>query len=43
MVIERGGLDEVGSVKEFGAMMDELGIWKWWRRGMGFEGEGIQD
>ncbi|OQE13475.1 hypothetical protein PENFLA_c047G08721 [Penicillium flavigenum] len=30
------GLDEVESVKEFGAIMAERGVWNWWRRGMGY-------
>lgn len=30
------GLDEVESVKEFGSMMAKRGVWKWWRRGMGY-------
>lgn len=30
------GLDEVESVKEFGAIMAKRGVWKWWRRGMGY-------
>jgi hypothetical protein len=31
-----GKLEEVDSVKEYGAMMDELGARSWWRRGMGY-------
>lgn len=31
-----GRLEEVESVKEFGARMEGLGLWNWWRRGMGF-------
>ena len=34
-----GRLEEVESVREFGALMEGLGVWKWWRRGMGFVGE----
>ncbi|KAJ5772774.1 hypothetical protein N7457_007670 [Penicillium paradoxum] len=30
------GLDEVESVKEFGGIMAQRGIWNWWRRGMGY-------
>ena len=30
------GLREVESIKEFGAVMQELGIWEWWRRAMGY-------
>ena len=30
------GLDEVESVKEFGAIMAKRGVWNWWRRGMGY-------
>ncbi|KAJ5429057.1 hypothetical protein N7491_006073 [Penicillium cf. griseofulvum] len=30
------GLDEVESVKEFGGIMAKRGVWKWWRRGMGY-------
>ncbi|OJJ43683.1 hypothetical protein ASPZODRAFT_74110 [Penicilliopsis zonata CBS 506.65] len=30
------GLVEVGSVKEFGGLMEKRGVWKWWRRGMGY-------
>jgi hypothetical protein len=33
-----GKLEEVESVKEFGARMEELGVWRWWRRGMGYVG-----
>ncbi|KAF2005221.1 hypothetical protein P154DRAFT_518753 [Amniculicola lignicola CBS 123094] len=33
---EFGKLEEVESVKEFGAHMQEAGVWQWWRRGMGF-------
>ena len=31
-----GILEEVESVKEFGSRMQELGIWDWWRKGMGY-------
>ncbi|EKG18786.1 hypothetical protein MPH_03952 [Macrophomina phaseolina MS6] len=30
------GLFEVGTVKEFGAIMQERGVWSWWRKGMGY-------
>ncbi|CAG8410540.1 unnamed protein product [Penicillium salamii] len=30
------GLDEVESVKEFGGIMAKRGVWKWWRKGMGY-------
>ncbi|KAJ5298041.1 hypothetical protein PENANT_c039G03811 [Penicillium antarcticum] len=30
------GLDEVESVKEFGSIMAQRGVWHWWRRGMGY-------
>lgn len=31
-----GKVEEVGSVKEFGVRMAELGVRKWWRQGMGY-------
>jgi hypothetical protein len=31
------GLAEVESVKEFGSVMEQRGVWHWWRRGMGYE------
>jgi hypothetical protein len=34
-----GKLEEVDSVKEYGAMMESLGVRSWWRRGMGYIGE----
>lgn len=34
-----GKLEEVDSVKEFGATMQSLGVWGWWRKGMGYAGE----
>ncbi|KAF1939156.1 hypothetical protein EJ02DRAFT_352883 [Clathrospora elynae] len=34
-----GKLEEVGDVKDFGARMEGLGIWTWWRKGMGYVGE----
>ncbi|KAL6234309.1 hypothetical protein BDW75DRAFT_241215 [Aspergillus navahoensis] len=30
------GLEEVDSVKEFGSLMAQRGIWQWWRKGMGY-------
>ncbi|CAI6262139.1 unnamed protein product [Periconia digitata] len=35
-VMKYGRLQEVESVKEFGIRMERLGIWAWWRGGMGF-------
>jgi hypothetical protein len=26
----------VESVKDFGAKIQELGVWAWWRKGMGY-------
>ncbi|ORY12306.1 hypothetical protein BCR34DRAFT_563884 [Clohesyomyces aquaticus] len=34
--VELGKLHEAQSVKEFGARMEQLGIWDWWRKGMGY-------
>jgi hypothetical protein len=34
-----GKLEEAESVKEFGARMQEMGVWAWWRKGMGYVGE----
>ncbi|KAF9738307.1 hypothetical protein PMIN06_006817 [Paraphaeosphaeria minitans] len=31
-----GKAEEVESVKDFGARIQELGIWAWWRKGMGY-------
>ncbi|KAF2190504.1 hypothetical protein K469DRAFT_733241 [Zopfia rhizophila CBS 207.26] len=31
-----GRLEDVDTVKEFGARMEQLGVWAWWRRGMGY-------
>lgn len=33
-----GKLEEVESVKEFGARMEGLCVWAWWRKGMGYAG-----
>lgn len=30
------GLSEVETVKEFGNLMEQRGIWNWWRKGMGY-------
>ncbi|KAL4790341.1 hypothetical protein BDV19DRAFT_394204 [Aspergillus venezuelensis] len=30
------GLEEVESVKEFGSLMEQRGVWNWWRKGMGY-------
>ncbi|KAL4802619.1 hypothetical protein BDV18DRAFT_147013 [Aspergillus unguis] len=30
------GLEEVDSVKEFGTLMEQRGVWQWWRKGMGY-------
>jgi hypothetical protein len=37
--IPYGKLEEVESVKDYGAMMEDLGVRNWWRRGMGYTGE----
>jgi hypothetical protein len=34
-----GKLEEADSVKAFGAKMESMGIWKWWRKGMGYVGD----
>ncbi|KAF1831582.1 hypothetical protein BDW02DRAFT_504920 [Decorospora gaudefroyi] len=34
-----GKLEEVESVKGFGARMEGLGVWRWWRKGMGYAGD----
>lgn len=34
--VKYGKLEEVESVKEFGARMQEMGVWSWWRKGMGY-------
>lgn len=33
---DKPGLREVESVKEFGGIMEDRGIWAWWRKSMGF-------
>ncbi|KAE8377525.1 hypothetical protein BDV26DRAFT_293131 [Aspergillus bertholletiae] len=30
------GLEEVETVKEFGSIMEGRGVWRWWRKGMGY-------
>ncbi|KAL2840165.1 hypothetical protein BJY01DRAFT_22136 [Aspergillus pseudoustus] len=30
------GLSEIDTVKEFGSVMEQRGVWKWWRKGMGY-------
>lgn len=37
--IPYGKLEEIQSVKDYGAMMDDLRVRNWWRRGMGYTGE----
>jgi hypothetical protein len=37
--VRYGKLEEVDSVKDYGAMMDDLGVRNWWRRGMGYVGD----
>lgn len=34
-----GKLEEAESVKDFGARMQEMGVWAWWRKGMGYVSE----
>lgn len=34
--VDKPGLREVESVKEFGGMMEDRGIWAWWRKSMGY-------
>ncbi|KAF2273344.1 uncharacterized protein EI97DRAFT_424648 [Westerdykella ornata] len=35
-----GKLEEIESVKVYGAWMKEMGLWGWWRKGMGYAQEG---
>jgi hypothetical protein len=37
--VSYGKLEEVESVKEFGAKMQRFGVHGWWRKGMGYVGE----
>jgi len=32
----KAGLSEVDTVKEFGSLMEQRGVWQWWRKGMGY-------
>lgn len=32
----KAGLSEVETVKEFGGLMEQRGVWQWWRKGMGY-------
>jgi hypothetical protein len=34
--ITYGKLEEADSVKDFGAKMESMGVWGWWRKGMGY-------
>ena len=34
-----GKLEEVDTVKDFGETMEKIGIWEWWRKGMGYMGD----
>jgi hypothetical protein len=34
-----GKLEEIETVKEYGATMEALAVRNWWRRGMGYMGE----
>jgi hypothetical protein len=36
--LPKAGLSEVESVKEFGSLMEQRGVWQWWRKGMGYLG-----
>lgn len=31
-----GKLEEIESVKEYGSQMEKMGLWAWWRKGMGY-------
>lgn len=37
-----GKLEEMDTVKEFGARMQSFGIWNWWRVGMGYQKDEFQ-
>lgn len=41
-VMSRGIFDEVESVKEFAAFMEELGVLSWWRKAMGYDSSSNQ-
>jgi hypothetical protein len=32
----KAGLTEIDTVKEFGSVMEQRGVWMWWRKGMGY-------
>ncbi|KAF2829997.1 hypothetical protein CC86DRAFT_178453 [Ophiobolus disseminans] len=34
-----GKVEEAESVKDFGAKMEDMGVWVWWRKGMGYVGD----
>lgn len=34
-----GKLEELQSVKDYGSRMERLGLWTWWRKGMGYVSE----
>jgi hypothetical protein len=36
LVGDYGKLEEIESVKEYGSRMEEMGLWAWWRKGMGY-------
>jgi hypothetical protein len=35
--VPSGKLEETHTVKDFGAIMQSLGVWNWWRTGMGYQ------
>ena len=37
-----GKLEEMDTVKEFGAQMESFGVWNWWRVGMGYQKDDSQ-
>lgn len=37
-----GKLEEMDTVKKFGAQMERLGVWNWWRVGMGYQKDASQ-
>lgn len=40
--VSHGKLEEMDTVKEFGAQMESFGLWNWWRVGMGFQKDEFQ-
>ncbi|KAH6619037.1 hypothetical protein C7974DRAFT_465540 [Boeremia exigua] len=40
--IKYGKLEELDTVKEFGAQMESFGVWEWWRVGMGYQKDASQ-